>query len=115
MGEMIELTACDGHTLAAYTAGPQPAGVSGLVVIQEIFGVNSHIRRVCDMYAAEGYSVVAPALFDRAERGAELGYEADDVNRGRELRSQVLEAAMLVDVAAAKIHLAGATSVGIVG
>ncbi len=115
MGAMIELTASDGHTLAAYTAGPAPAGTKGLVVIQEIFGVNSHMRRVCDMYAAEGYSVVAPALFDRAERGAELGYEAEDMTRGRELRSQVPEAGMLADVAAAKAHLAGASSIGIVG
>jgi carboxymethylenebutenolidase len=80
----IELTAADGHVLSAYTAGPVGAK-RALVVVQEIFGVNRHMRRVCDDFASEGYAVVCPALFDRTERGVELGYEAADVARGRHL------------------------------
>lgn len=72
MGNTIKLTAADGFTLSAYTAGSN-AGTKGLVVIQEIFGVNHHMRDMCDRFAAEGYSVCAPALFDRAEKGVELG------------------------------------------
>lgn len=115
MGKTIDLTAEDGHTFNAYVAGPAPDGAKALVVIQEIFGVNSHMRRVCDMYAAQGYAVVAPALFDRAERGVELGYEAEDRARGIELRAQVPDAGMLADVAACKAAMAAASSVGIVG
>lgn len=115
MGKMIELTASDGHKLGAYVAGPEPAGNKALVVIQEIFGVNSHMKRVCDMYASKGYSVVAPALFDRVEKGVELGYEGDDIARGRELRGKVPDEGMLADVAAAKAHVDAASKVSIVG
>jgi carboxymethylenebutenolidase len=110
---MIELKAADGHTLSAYRAGPEDA-TRALVVVQEIFGVNHHIRTVCDRFAAEGYLVIAPALFDRAERGAELGYTADDVARGRELRAKVPDAGALADVEAAAAAL-GARPKGIVG
>ena len=67
MGSTINLKAADGFTLSAYTAGPA-GGTKGIVVIQEIFGVNHHMRDMCDRFAAEGYAVCAPALFDRAER-----------------------------------------------
>ena len=73
MGETIRLSASDGHEFAAYRADPQVAPKGALVVIQEIFGVNAHIRSVCDGFAAEGYAAIAPALFDRVERGVELG------------------------------------------
>lgn len=110
---MIELKAADGHTLSAYRAGPENAA-RALVVVQEIFGVNHHIRTVCDRFAAEGYLVIAPALFDRAERGVELGYTADDIARGRELRAKVPDAGALADVEAAAAAL-GARPKGIVG
>jgi carboxymethylenebutenolidase len=110
---MTELKAADGHTLSAYRAGPEDA-TRALVVVQEIFGVNHHIRNVCDRFAAEGYLVIAPALFDRAERGAELGYTADDIARGRELRAKVPDAGALADVEAAAASL-GARAKGIVG
>jgi carboxymethylenebutenolidase len=71
MGSTINLKSADGFTLSAYTAGPAGA-TKGIVVIQEIFGVNHHMRDMCDRFAAEGYAVVSPALFDRAERGVEL-------------------------------------------
>jgi carboxymethylenebutenolidase len=113
MGGMIQLTAGDGHVLDAYAAGPADAP-RGLVVIQEIFGVNSHMRRVCDAFAAEGYAVVAPALFDRAGRGMELGYTQQDVAKGLEARAKVPEVGTLADVEAAAKHLAG-KKLGIVG
>ena len=74
MGETIKLTASDGHELAAYRAEPDGKPRGGIVVIQEIFGVNGHIREVADGYAAAGYLAIAPALFDRTQRDAELGY-----------------------------------------
>src|SRR6266446_1727630 len=69
VGKMIELTASDGHKLSAYRAEPKGKPRGGLIVVQEIFGVNGHIRSVADGYAADGYLAVAPAFFDRVERG----------------------------------------------
>ncbi|MDA8052181.1 MAG: dienelactone hydrolase family protein [Rhodospirillales bacterium] len=114
MPTRIHLTAEDGHTSSAYFAGSGEAMI-GLVVIQEIFGVNAHIRRVCDALAGEtGYAVIAPALFDRVGPAIELGYSADDVARGRELRGKLTDAAILADIkAAAAAH--GKRRIGIVG
>jgi carboxymethylenebutenolidase len=110
----IELTAADGHKLAAWKEGPADAK-RALVVVQEIFGVNSHMRHVCTRFAQNGYLVVAPALFDRAERGVELGYTADDVARGRDLRAKVSEADALADIEAAAAALPASAKRGIVG
>lgn len=110
----IELTAADGHVLGAYVAGPSDA-TRALVVVQEIFGVNRHMRRVCDDFAREGYAVVCPALFDRTERGVELGYEAADVARGRDLRGTIDAGKTLLDVLAAAAALPRAAKRGIVG
>ena len=111
MGNTIELTAGDAHRFSAYQAGPETG--KALVVVQEIFGVNSHIRRVCDRFAAAGFRVIAPALFDRAERGVELGYTQEDVAKGLEYRAKVPEAGAMADIEAAAAKLGG--SVGIVG
>jgi carboxymethylenebutenolidase len=113
MGDHVTLTASDGHSLAAWRDGPADA-THGLVVIQEIFGVNHHMRAVCAAFAAEGYAVIAPALFDRAERDVELGYDAEGVARGRDLRGKVPEDGTLRDVEAAAKALGGRT-LGIVG
>jgi carboxymethylenebutenolidase len=113
MGATIELKAADGHTLSAYTAGSDDAP-AGIVVIQEIFGVNGHIRNMADRFAAAGYAVIAPALFDRVERGVELGYTPDDVGKGREFRMKLDDKAVMADVEAAAKHL-GAKKLGIVG
>ena len=113
MGHIIELKAADGFALSAYTAGPSGA-TKGIVVIQEIFAVNHHIRDMADRYATAGYAVCAPALFDRAERGVELGYTQDDIGRGRELRMKLDDAKVMLDVEAAAAHLAG-KQLGIVG
>ncbi len=116
MGTTISLTAEDGHTLSAYRAAPSGAPRGGVVIIQEIFGVNSHIRKVCDGYAADGYVALAPALFDRVERGVSMGYGQADIERGRELRSKVGWDQMVVDVRAAVRALAAEKlTVGVVG
>lgn len=113
MAGFIELTAADGHTLSAYQAGPQDAAC-GLVVIQEIFGVNNHMRTVCDRFAAAGYAVIAPALFDRTQRGVELGYGDADRTTGMALRAKVPAEGTLADVNAAAAAL-GNRKLGIVG
>ena len=89
MGKMIELTAADGHKLAAYRAEPAGKPRGGIVVIQEIFGVNKHIQQVADGFAADGYLAIAPALFDRVQRNVDLGYTPEDIAKGREIRAKV--------------------------
>lgn len=113
MGTTVQLTTADGHVLNAYRSGPEGAA-RALVVIQEIFGVNHHIRTVCDRFAAQGYAVIAPALFDRVAPATELTYEAGDVAKGRELRGRISDEATMHDVAAAAAALNG-TPHGIVG
>jgi carboxymethylenebutenolidase len=115
LGTTLQGTAADGHTLGIYRADPAGRPRGGLVVVQEIFGVNSHIRAVCDDYAAEGYVAVAPALFDRVERGVELGYRADDVTAGRAIREKVSLEQALADVEAAAKEVAGAGPIGVIG
>ena len=115
METMTEITAGDGFRLAAYRADPQGPPRGGLVVVQEIFGVNSHIRNVCDGYAADGYRVIAPALFDRHEKGVDLSYTAADIARGREHKAKATSDAALLDVDAARAAVAAAGKVGIVG
>jgi carboxymethylenebutenolidase len=113
MGKTITLAAGDGHTFSAYVAGPENA-TKGVVVVQEIFGVNHHIRDMADRYAAQGYAVVAPALFDRVSPGIELGYTPDDISKGREVRMKLNDAQVMADVEAAAAHLGG-MKLGIVG
>jgi carboxymethylenebutenolidase len=115
MGTTIKLTAADGFVLSAYRADPGGTPRGGLVVAQEIFGVNSHIRNVCDGYAADGYRVIAPALFDRYEKGVDIGYTPSDIARGRELKAKAATDAALKDVAIARDTLADGGKVGIVG
>ncbi len=114
-GETIELTAADGHRLGAYLARPAGAPKAGLVVVQEIFGINRHIRAVTEGFAADGYLAIAPALFDRREHGLELGYEAEDVARGRELKAATSWEEAAQDVGAAIEAAAEAGPVGVVG
>lgn len=113
MGELITLTASDGHTLPAWHSGHEGPG---LVVIQEIFGLNNHIRHTADRFAAQGFTALAPALFDRVEPGVELGYTEADVARGRAIRGKVSLDDALRDIAAAVEALkAEERSVGVVG
>lgn len=114
MGETITLKASDGHELSAYRADPAGTPRGGLVIIQEIFGVNSHIRGVADGFAADGYVAVAPALFDRIERGVDFGYDADSVASGRELKGRMSWDDAVTDISAAVAALGGMKT-GVVG
>ncbi len=118
MGQFIDLQAADGLRFPAYVAQPagQPRGA--VVVLQEIFGVNPHIRAVADGYAAAGYLAVAPSTFHRIKPGVELGYQPDDMKAGMELKAAVeaLPApGVLQDIQAAIGHAAQAGKVGVVG
>jgi len=115
MGKTLELTAADGHKLAAYRADPSGAPKGAIVVIQEIFGVNHHIRNVTDKFAAEGYVAIAPALFDRAQRGVDVGYDAASIAIGREVRGKIKDADMLADTQAAIDAVSGVGKVAVVG
>ncbi|PYO46181.1 MAG: carboxymethylenebutenolidase [Candidatus Rokuibacteriota bacterium] len=116
MGEMINLTAEDGHKLSAYKATPSGKPRGALVVIQEIFGVNHHIKNVTDGFAKDGYLAIAPALFDRVERGFETGYQQADIERGRAVRGKLSTEDAVKDVrAAVKEAQKSGLKVGVVG
>lgn len=117
MSEFIDLKAADGHELSAYVARPAGEPIAGLVVVQEIFGVNGHIRSVADGYAKDGFLAVAPALFDRVERGVELGYAGADRPKAMSLLAKLDPEKSLLDVAAALEFAASATAkpAGVVG
>jgi carboxymethylenebutenolidase len=101
MGEWKSIAADDGHDLSLYVARPEREPIASLVVIQEIFGVNGHIRSVADSYASEGFLAVAPALFDRVDKGIELGYDGDNAQKGMALMKQLDIAKAVLDVDAA--------------
>lgn len=113
MGEMIRLAAEDGHGFDAYQAQPTGTPKGGLVIIQEVFGLTDHIKRVADGFADEGYLAVAPALFDRVDPGIILSY--DDVEKGRDVMLQLDVDEVILDVAAAVKQAGAAGSVGAVG
>lgn len=115
MGETIELTASDGHKFKAYRADPDGQARGAIVVIQEIFGVNHHIRAVCDRVAELGYVAIAPALFDRFSRDFESGYSPDEIAHARSMLAKVDFDAFLRDVAAAQAAVDGNGKTGIVG
>lgn len=116
MAGAVMLTASDGHSLDAWRAPAEAKDAPGLVVIQEIFGVNPHIRSVAGRFAAQGFEAVAPALFDRVRKGIELGYEAEDIAKGREIRGRIDSADAMKDIAAAVGLLRGeGRRVGVVG
>ena len=117
MGKDIELAAADGHRLGGYRADPAGAPKGGIVVLQEIFGVNKHIRETCDGFAADGYLAVAPALYDRSSiKNCQLGYTAADIEVGRKLREEFPWDDTVKDVAAAVALLqAAGLQVGTVG
>jgi len=111
----IELRAADGHGLDAYAATPATPNGCGLVVLHEIFGVNAHIREVCDDYARRGFKTIAPALFDRAQRGVALGYAADSIETGRRLRSAIELDQVLLDLQAAIDSVQAPKGVAVLG
>ena len=118
MGQFTELKTADGQVIPAYVAQPKGKAKGGIVVIQEIFGVNAHIRAVADGYAEQGYLAVAPAIFHRVKPNVELGYEADDMAAGMALKTAteaLPSPGAMQDIQAAIRHAAQAGKVGIVG
>ena len=115
MGENITLKASDGFELGAWRVAPGGAPRGGVVVIQEIMGVNHHIRAVADLYAAQGYLAIAPALFDRVEPGFEVGYDQPSIQRGMAIAGKLDRDKITLDVAAAIEAVKSAGKVGIVG
>lgn len=115
MGSMIDLTTDDGATIGAYKALPSGPPKGGIVVVQEVFGVNHHIRAVTDRLAGVGYAALAPALFDQAEAGVELGYDDAGMKRGMALAQSIPEEQLMQSVEAAIKELTAFGAVGIVG
>jgi carboxymethylenebutenolidase len=113
MGKMIKLKAKDGHELDAYLAEPHGQPKGGIVVVQEVFGVTDHIKRVADQFAAQGYRAIAPAMFDRVERNVILDYS--QVQKGLEYMRGLKWPNTLADVEAAANEVRGAGSALIVG
>ena len=113
MGTMIRLKAKDGHELDAYVAEPQGEAKGGVVIVQEVFGVTNHIKRVADQYAAQGYKAVAPALFDRIRRDLTLEYS--EVQKGLEYMQQLQWPNTLADVDAAANEARSAGSAAVIG
>lgn len=101
MSKNVSLKASDGHELGAYVAMTAGQPGAGLVVIQEAFGVNAHIRSVADAYAKDGFLAIAPAMFDRIEPGVELSYEGVDREKGLALAKALNHSDALKDVEAA--------------
>lgn len=115
MGELTTIMARDGHEFQAWLAAPPGRARGALVVVQEIFGVNGHIRAVTDGFAAAGYTAIAPALFDRVRRGIELGYSAADQQQGVGYRKQITNETALKDIAAAAAVVKHSGRTGVVG
>jgi carboxymethylenebutenolidase len=120
MGEIVRLHAKDGHTLDAYAAQPGAPTTAGLVIVQEIFGVNAHVREVADSYAEDGFVTIAPALFDRMEPGVDLGYGDTEMQRARQFAGKFDSERAVDDIAAAVEWLRvfgrfGPFGVGVVG
>src|SRR2546428_12199662 len=115
MGRLSDRPAAEGPGLAASRAAPAGKARGAIVVIQEIFGVNSHIKEVADGFAADGYVAIAPAMFDRVQKNVDLGYTPPDIEKGRELRAKITLDFAMKDAEAAVKAAAPAGKVGIVG
>ena len=115
MGQSITLKAKDGFSLGAYRADPEGKARGAIVVIQEIFGVNHHIRDVADRYAALGYVAIAPQVFDRAEKDFETGYDQPSMEKGRAARGKIKTEDLLLDTQAAIDAVKSVGKVGIIG
>lgn len=115
MGETIRLKAADGFELGAYVARPAGTPKGAIVDIQEIFGVNHHMRADTDKYAAAGYLAISPQLFDRVERDVELGYTGDEPKKGMDIRAKTQMDKVMMDIQAAIDHVKSAGKIGIVG
>jgi carboxymethylenebutenolidase len=101
MGSWINAKRADGGSVRVYRAPAQGTAKGSVVIVQEIFGVNEHIRNVCDRFAAQGYTALAPAVFDRVEPNVELGYDQAGIEKGREIMAKVGMEPALADIVAA--------------
>jgi carboxymethylenebutenolidase len=116
MSEWLQLNTRDGKEISAYLARPEGEIKGGLVVVQEIFGVNQHIQSVVDGYAKQGYLTIAPALFDRIEPGVKLAYSGEDMQKAFALYGKLDPEAAILDVAAAFQQVQGeGAGAGVVG
>lgn len=115
MGNIVRLTAKDGHEFGAYRADHEGTRKGGLVLIQEIFGVTPHIQALCDSFAAEGYDVLAPAIFDRIERDASFGYSQEEIDESVKLAGQSGVEAPMLDIQACVDALVADGPVAITG
>ena len=116
MGTTIQITALDGNTFNAYRADPEGSPKGAVVVVQEIFGVNGHIRSVADGYAERGYVAIAPALFDRVQAEVELGYDESGIDVGRKIAFEdVTMDEVMADIEAACDAVSTVGKIGIVG
>ena len=115
MGKQFSLTTSDQHKLGAYRADPKGTPKGGMVVVQEIFGVNHHIRAVCDRLAEHGYVAVAPAVFDRFVRDFECGYTPDEIANARSYLGNLNWDLMMADIAAAQADMKDVGPVGVIG
>lgn len=113
MGSTITLTANGDHSIEAYLAEPDGPAKAGLVVIQEIFGVNDHMKHVTDDFAKQGYLAICPSFFDRVEPGAVLSYT--EFGRGRDLAGRMSNDAVVADINAAADRVRSAGKVGVIG
>ncbi len=114
MNEILEITANDNHKFLAYISQPSEKPKAGIVIIQEIFGVNAHIKEVTDFYANKGYLSIAPSLFDRVERNVTLNYDEQGVSKGRYLK-ELCDKNALEDIEASISIVSSAGKVGVVG
>jgi carboxymethylenebutenolidase len=115
MGQFNTLMARDGHEFRAWLSAPSGTPRGAIVVVQEIFGINSHIRAVTDGYAAEGYVAIAPSLFDRVRKGIEIGYSASERQEGFGYVAQLKHDQIMKDLSAAIAVVKHAGRVGMVG
>jgi carboxymethylenebutenolidase len=111
----LQLRAADGHTFSSYLAAPSGLARGSIIVVQEIFGVTGHIERVTDQFAAEGYLAIAPALFDRQQRGVNLAYDETGVAQGVGYMQRADFDQVMTDLQAAIDAVAHAGAVGMVG
>ena len=114
MNEFIEITAKDKHQFKAYISQPFEKPKAGLVIIQEIFGINTHIRQIADLYASKGYLCIAPALFDRIEKNVTLHYDEKGISKGRFLKD-LCDKNALKDIEASISVVSSAGNVGVIG
>ena len=115
MGSMINVNTTGMHCIGAWLVKPRGTPRGGIVVVQEIFGVNAHIRAVAQRFADEGYTAIAPAFFDHVESGVELDYDKEGIARGRQLASELDMDDVVSDVASAAESIASAGRIGAVG